>query len=304
MKIKRRQFLAQTTLGLGAALLGTPLLSRAEAAKPKFFDPYEKVSLGKTKLKFSRVVLGTGMRGGGRQSNQTRMGKEKFEGLIRESFDRGVQVFDLADLYGTHPYVIPALKGIQRDRFQVITKIWWNKGGIPEPERPDADVVVARFLKELNTDYIDLMLLHCVTSPKWPEELRRQMDMLSKLKDQGKIRALGVSCHSLAALEAAAAEPWVESVHTRINPYGMSMDGSPEQVVPVLQKIHDAGKGVVGMKIIGEGRLRNDPDKRDASVKFALNLGCVDVLNVGCENIAEVEDLSERVRKVEQKRAA
>ena len=304
MKIKRRQFLAQTTLGLGAALLGTPLLSRAEAAKPKFFDPYEKVSLGKTKLKFSRVVLGTGMRGGGRQSNQTRMGKEKFEGLIRESFDRGVQVFDLADLYGTHPYVIPALKGIQRDRFQVITKIWWNKGGIPEPERPDADVVVARFLKELNTDYIDLMLLHCVTSPKWPEELRRQMDMLSKLKDQGKIRALGVSCHSLAALEAAAAEPWVESVHTRINPYGMSMDGSPEQVVPVLQKIHDAGKGVVGMKIIGEGRLRNDPDKRDASVKFALNLGCVDVLNVGCENIAEVDDLSERVRKVEQKRAA
>jgi len=298
MKIKRRQFLAQTTLGLGAALLGTPLLSRAEAAKPKFFDPYEKVSLGKTKLKFSRVVLGTGMRGGGRQSNQTRMGKEKFEGLIRESFDRGVQVFDLADLYGTHPYVIPALKGIQRDRFQVITKIWWNKGGIPEPERPDADVVVARFLKELNTDYIDLMLLHCVTSPKWPEELRRQMDMLSKLKDQGKIRALGVSCHSLAALEAAAAEPWVESVHTRINPYGMSMDGSPEQVVPVLQKIHDAGKGVVGMKIIGEGRLRNDPDKRDASVKFALNLGCVDVLNVGFEKVAEIDDFAARVRKV------
>jgi len=214
-----------------------------------------------------------------------------------------VRGFDLADLYGTHPYVIPALKGIQRDRFQVISKIWWNKGGIPEPERPDADVVVERFLKELNSDHIDLVLLHCVTSPKWPEELRKQMDILSKLKDQGKIGALGVSCHSLAALEAAATEPWVESVHTRINPYGMSMDGTPEQVVPVLQKIHAAGKGVVGMKIIGEGRLRNDPEKRDASIKFALNLGCVDVLNVGCENIAEMDDLSERVRKVEQKPA-
>jgi aryl-alcohol dehydrogenase-like predicted oxidoreductase len=303
MKIKRRQFLTQTTLGLGAAFLGAPLLSRAEVPV-KYFDPYETVPLGKTKLKFSRVVLGTGMRGGHRESNQTRLGKEKFEGLIRESFDRGVRVFDLADLYGTHPYVIPALKGIQRDRFQVISKIWWNKGGIPEPERPDADVVVERFLKELNTDHIDLLLLHCVTSPKWPEELRKQMDLLSKLKDQGKIGALGVSCHSLAALEAAATEPWVESVHTRINPYGMSMDGTPEQVVPVLQKIHAAGKGVVGMKIIGEGRLRNDEEKRDASVKFALNLGCVDVLNVGCESIAEVEDLSARVRKVEQKRAA
>jgi aryl-alcohol dehydrogenase-like predicted oxidoreductase len=300
MKIKRREFLTKSALGFGGALLGTQLLARAEATA-KSFDPFERVPLGKTKLKFSRVVLGTGMKGGRRESNQTRLGKEKFEGLIRESFDRGVVVFDLADLYGTHPYVIPALKGISRDRFQVISKIWWNRGGIPEPERPDADVVVERFLRELNTDYMDLVLLHCVTSAKWPEELRKQMDMLSKLKDQGKIRALGVSCHSLAALEAAAEEPWVESVHTRINPYGMSMDGSPEQVVPVLKKIHAAGKGVVGMKIIGEGRLRNDDEKRDASVKFALQLGCVDVLNVGCENIGEVDDLVARVRKVEQK---
>jgi aryl-alcohol dehydrogenase-like predicted oxidoreductase len=303
MKIKRREFLTKSALGLGGALLGAPLLTRGEAAA-KSFDPFERVPLGKTKLKFSRVVLGTGMKGGHRESNQTRMGKEKFEGLIRESFDRGVVVFDLADLYGTHPYVIPALKGISRDRYQVISKIWWNKGGIPEPERPDADVVVERFLKELDTDHIDLLLLHCVTSAKWPQELRKQMDILSKLKDQGKIRALGVSCHSLAALEAAADEPWVESVHTRINPYGMSMDGTPEQVVPVLKKIHAAGKGVVGMKIIGEGRLRNDDEKRDASVKFALQLGCVDVLNVGCENIGEVDDLAARVRKVERAQAA
>jgi aryl-alcohol dehydrogenase-like predicted oxidoreductase len=256
------------------------------------------VAVGKSKLKFSRVILGTGMRGGQRQSNSTRLGKTKFEALLRESHDRGVDTFDLADLYGTHPYVIPALHGIARDRFQVITKVWFREGSLPEPERPDADVCVERFLREIKTDYLDLVLLHCVVSAKWPEELRRQMDRLSKLKAQGKIRALGVSCHSLAALEAAATEPWVDSVHTRINPYGMSMDGAPEQVVPVLRKIHAAGKGVVGMKIMGEGRLRNDDARRDASVKFALNLGCVDVLNVGCESIAEVDDLAARVKRV------
>jgi hypothetical protein len=76
------------------------------------------------------------------------------------------------------------------------------------------------------------------------------------------------------------------------------MDGPPETVVPLLKKLHAAGKGVVGMKLIGEGRLRNDDARRDESVKFALNLGCVDVLNVGFEKIEEVDDFAARVRKV------
>jgi aryl-alcohol dehydrogenase-like predicted oxidoreductase len=301
MKLLRREFLHRTALGVGGLIAGAPRMTESGAA-PTYFDPYETVPLGKTPLRVSRVCLGTGMRGGMRASNHTRMGAQKLEALIRESFDRGTRLFDLADLYGTHPYVIPALKGIPRDRYQIGTKLWWNKGGIPEPERPDADVCVARFLRELRSDYIDLVLLHCVTSGTWPEELRRQMDLLSKLKDKGDVRALGVSCHSLPALEAAAAEPWVESVHARINPFGMSMDASPESVVPVLRRIHAAGKGVVGMKIMGEGRLRDDNERRDASVRFALTLGCVDVLNVGCESIAEVDDLAARVRRVERPR--
>lgn len=302
MKIKRREFLTRSAFGVGAALLGTPLLAEVKP-RTKFFDPYEPVPLGKTNLKVSRFCLGTGMKGGDRQSNQTRLGKEKFEALIREAHDRGTQLFDLADLYGTHPYVIPALQGITRDKFQIVTKIWWREGGIPEKERPDADVCVERFLRELKTDYIDLVLLHCVVSAKWPEELRKQMDILAKLKEKGVIRAHGVSVHSLPALEAVVNEPWVDSVHTRINPYGMSMDGPADKVAPVLQKIHAAGKGVVGMKIVGEGRLRNDPEKRDESLRYVLGLGCVDVLNVGCESIAEVDDMAERVRKVEHQKA-
>jgi len=302
MKIKRREFLKQSALGVGAALLSTPLRA-AEKTNTKHFDPFEPVTLGKTKVKTSRFCLGTGMRGGNRESNHTRMGKEKFEALIRESNDRGTQMFDLADMYGTHPYVIPALKGIKRDKYQIVTKIWFRPGAIPEKERPDADVCVERFLREIGTDYIDLVLLHCVVSPKWPEELRKQMDIMAKLKDQGKIRAHGVSVHSLEALEACITEPWVDSVHARINPYGMSMDGPADKVAPVLKKIHASGKGVVGMKLVGEGKLRNDPEKRDESLRYVLGLGCVDVLNVGCESIAEVDDITERVRKVEQRRA-
>ncbi len=298
--MKRREFLKHSALGVGGLLAGLPL-GRAESVPGGCYDPYETVQLGRTGLKVSRFCMGTGVHGGNRESNATRMGKDKFEGLLRAAHERGVSMFDLADLYGTHPFVVPALKGLARDRFTLVTKIWFRPGGIPEPERPDADVVVRRFLKEIGTDYLDLVLLHCVESGNWPNELRKQMDSLAQLKHKGVIRAHGVSCHSIPALEAAAAEPWVDSVHARINPYGMSMDGAPDKVVPVLQKLHAAGKGVVGMKIIGEGRLRNDEEKRDASARFVLGLGCVDVLNIGFEKVDEIDDFAARVRKVPRK---
>jgi aryl-alcohol dehydrogenase-like predicted oxidoreductase len=299
MKIGRRDFIKHSALGVGTVLAGASL-ARAKETVPVRFDPYEQVPLGKTKIKMSRVCMGTGVKGGQRASNQTRMGKEKLQSLIQGSYERGVRVFDLADMYGTHPYLIPALKSVPREDYVIITKIWWNKGGIPEPERPAADVVIQRFLKELGTDYIDLVLLHCVTSPKWNEDLNEQMNVLAKFKQKGVIRGHGVSCHSLTALETAAAEPWVDSVHARINPYGMVMDSPADKVAPVLKKIHDAGKGVVGMKIIGEGKLRDDDEKRNESVRYVLGLGSVDILNVGFEKMEEVDDFASRVRKVER----
>lgn len=295
--MKRREFLAMSIAGVGGVLLGSRF-TMAEEGKPKLFDPYELVPLGKTKIKVSRVGFGTGMRGGNRQSNQTRLGKEKFEALLQAAYERGVRLFDAADLYGTHPFLAGALAKMKRKDYVISSKIWWHQGGLPEKERPDSDIVVERFLKELNTDYIDVILLHCVSSAKWPEELSKQMEILEKLKKKGIVRAHGVSCHSLEALEAAANEPWVDSVHVRINAYGEKMDAPPEKVVPVIKKMHEAGKGVIGMKLIGEGSFRDSDEKRDGSVRFVLGLGCVDAMVVGFEKIKEIDDFAARVRKV------
>jgi len=243
MTIPRREFLKRSVTGVASLCAGLSAL--AAESKPAYFDPYEPVPLGKSGLKVSRFCLGTGVHGGNRQSDHTRMGKEKFTALVQGAHERGIGLYDLADLYGTHPYLVPALQGIPRDRYGIVSKIWFRPGGIPDKERPDADVVVQRFLKEIGTYYLDLVLLHCVESGTWPAELSRQMEILAGLKQKGLIRAHGVSCHSIPALEAAAKEPWVDSVHTRINPYGMSMDGAVEKVVPVLKNLHAAGKGVV-----------------------------------------------------------
>jgi len=297
-KMKRREFLKKSLASVGGLVL-TANLSRAQQQQhTAFFDPYESAALGKSGLKGSRLCFGTGMKGWMRQSNQTRLGVEVFHALIRAAYERGVRLFDLADLYGTHQHIAAALKDMPRDSYSLITKLWWRPNGVPEKERPDADVVLARFLKELNTDYIDVLLLHCVVSADWPTELSTYMQALNSLKKKGLIRAHGVSCHSIPALETAAAESWVDSVNTRINPYGIKMDGPAEKVAPVLEKLHAAGKGVVGMKILGEGTFADDDKKKNDSIRYVLTLGCVDTLNVGFESPQQIDDFASRVKKV------
>jgi aryl-alcohol dehydrogenase-like predicted oxidoreductase len=191
-----------------------------------------------------------------------------------------------------------ALKGLPRDSYTLGSKIWVNKsGGIPEAERPDANIVVDRFRKELNTDYIDLIQLHLMTSGTWIDEHKRQMDILENLKAKKIIRAHGVSVHSLDAMKAAAASPWVDIIHVRINPFGASMDSrDPNDVIPVIKQMHNSGKGIIGMKLIGGGNYREDAEKIDQAMKYVLGLGTVDMLIIGFEFQPQIDNYASRMR--------
>jgi aryl-alcohol dehydrogenase-like predicted oxidoreductase len=304
MKLSRRQFLTSTLVVTGGSLLGRSSLAapqaQAAAAPP---NPFDLVPLGKTGLKVSRIGIGTGMHGGNRASDHTRMGKESFEALVKAAWERGVRLFDVADMYGTHPFLAGALKGLPRDQYAIVTKMWVRKGGLPEQERPDADVVIDRFRKELQTDYIDIVQIHCMTEANWTDAQKSQMDILENLKAKKIIRH-GATFHSLAALEAAAASPWVDVVHVRVNAYGDKMDAAPEKVAPVVEKIHAAGKGVIGMKLVGEGTFSASPEKIDKSIQYVLGLGTVDAAVVGFLKIPEIADFGDRVAKALQAKAA
>ena len=299
MTKKRRDFLTSSAIGVGGMMLASSF--RTAAAAPVKHDPYAMVELGKTGIKVSKVGLGTGMRGWKRASNQTRLGEEKFQTLIRGAYERGVTLMDSADLYGTHPYFLPALKEQPRDSYALVSKIWFREDGIPEKERLTATEMVERFLGEMQTEYIDLVLIHCVTSADWNTEQSDYMNDLAKLKQRGLIRAHGCSCHSLEALTKCTQESWVESVHSRINPYAVKMDVATPEEVPkvaeVLKTLRSQGKGVVGMKIIGEGEFRNDEAKRDHSISYAFNSGCVDAMIVGFEKAEEMDDFERRVKR-------
>jgi aryl-alcohol dehydrogenase-like predicted oxidoreductase len=297
--LTRREFVNTLTAGAGFVLLGNTVNAMPLIRAKESFDPFQIIPLGKTGIKTTLLGLGTGFNGGNRSSAITRAGVA--ESIIRYSFDKGIRFFDCADTYGTHPYAVKALKDIPREKYTLSSKIWVSRGGIPEPERPDADVVVDRFRNELNTDYLDIVQIHCMTSATWTDEQKKQMDILENLKVKRIIQAHGVSVHSMQALEAAAVSSWVDVIHVRINPFGASMDSrDPSQVIPVIKKLHDSGKGVIGMKLIGNGSFSNDSKKVDQSIRFVLGLGTVDMIIVGFEEPDQIDDYALRIENALQ----
>jgi aryl-alcohol dehydrogenase-like predicted oxidoreductase len=273
---------------VGAAWIGSRDLARAMSALPALprkFSAADTVTLGKTGITTSRLAMGTGTVGSGHHSHQTALGVNGLSDLLLNGHDNGLRFFDAADAYGSHPHVAEALKHIPRDKVTVLTKTWARD---PAEARADLD----RFRRELGTDYLDICLMHCLTEGDWTERYRGVMDVFSDAKEKGIIRAHGCSCHSIEALRAAAKSPWVEVDLVRINPIGSHMDADPDTVLSVLHEMKAAGKGIVGMKILGQGELRN---RQDEALKYALSLGVLDAFTIGAESKTEQEDLIRRI---------
>jgi 1-deoxyxylulose-5-phosphate synthase len=292
--MNRRKFLLAGSAGVAGAwasgkILGSKLLaSRTFGAPPPLTQKvaaFDTVTLGSTGIRTSRLAMGTGTIGSGHHSNQTALGVQGLSALLLNGYDHGLRFFDSADAYGSHPHVAEALKHVPRDRVTVLTKTFSRD---PKSARADLD----RFRRELGVDYIDICLMHCLTEGDWTERFKGVMDVLSEAKEKGVIRAHGCSCHSIEALRAAAKSPWVEVDLARINPIGSHMDASPEEVVSVLRQMKAAGKGILGMKILGQGDLRN---RVDDALRFALSLGVLDAFTIGAESKREQEDLIHRI---------
>jgi aryl-alcohol dehydrogenase-like predicted oxidoreductase len=243
------------------------------------------VTLGKTGIQTSRLAMGTGTVGSGHHSHQTALGIKGLSDLLLNGYDHGLRFFDSADSYGSHPHVAEALKHVPRDKVTVLTKTWARD---PATAREDLD----RFRRELGTDHIDVCLMHCLTEGDWTERYKGVMDVLSDAKEKGIIRAHGCSCHSIEALRTATKSPWVEVHLVRINPVGAFMDSDANTVVSVIREMRAAGKGIIGMKILGQGELRH---RQDEALNFALGLDLLDAFTIGAESHTEQEDLIRRI---------
>jgi predicted aldo/keto reductase-like oxidoreductase len=279
----RRELVGAAIAVTGAAAPGTA--SEAEAGAPPT-QPTDKVKLGKSGIAVSMVGMGTGSAGGNRQSNQTRLGQEAFTRLVRYAYDRGITFFDAADQYGSNPCLREALKGIPRDSYVLQTK---SHSRDPRQAKDDID----RFLRELGVDYLDTLIIHCVTEEDWTTRYRGVMDVFEEARQKGKIRAHGVTCHSFPALQAAYASDWVQFNQVRWNPKGKHMDSDVETCRALFAKMRKKGQGMIGMKVVGQGDLiqgENAEFRRDC-YRFQIESGVVDAFVVGLEKTEHVDHL-------------
>lgn len=291
-RLSRRRFIGTVAAGTGAALTGGAFMRRGVGAgalgpiDPSVKGPTDRVSLGRSGLKVSLVGIGTGSIGYARRSNQTQLGQAAFTRLMRHAYDRGVNFFDLADAYGSHPFFREAMRGVRRETYVLQTKT-----DSRDPEEVRADV--ERFLKELDTDYLDSLIVHCVTERDWTERYRGVLDVLSEAKQKGRVRAVGVTCHSFEALETAAASEWVQINQVRWNPRASHMDAGVETARALFRRMRARGQGMIGMKVVGQGDLVQGGRALTPAecFRFQIESAVVDAFVVGVESTAHVDEL-------------
>lgn len=256
------------------------------------------VTLGKSNVKVTRLAFGTGSHGG---RVQRELGQPEFTRLVRHAYDRGIRFFETAESYHGMPEMLSiALKGLPRDSYKLMTKYSTPAGGDPAPK-------IDQFRKQLDTEYIDILLLHCLRPPTWKTEYSSLQDGFSEAKHKKVILAQGASVHGLPALRTFPGDQWLEIAMIRMNHNGTRMDtpdtkdvdalGKVDEVVAHTKKVHEQGMGVISMKLVGEGRFTNAED-RDAAMKFAMNLGCVDAVTLGFKNTGEIDEAIERMNRV------
>jgi len=288
----RRDFLRT---GVAASVLSTTgglaLAKRKRSAT-------DWVTLGKSKVKVTRLAFGTGTKAG---STQRALGQEGFTRLVRHAYDSGIRFFETAESYHGMPEMLAiALKGLPRDSYRLMTKYSTPASGDPAPK-------IDQFRRQLNTEYIDILLLHCLRPPTWAADYESLRDGFSLAQQKHIIGAHGASIHGLPALRTIPGNQWLQIAMIRMNHNGTRMDtpdmrdidklGDVDEVVNHTRSVHQQGMGVISMKLVGEGRFKT-PEQRDAAMKFAMNLGCVDAVTIGFTNTAEIDEAIGRMNRV------
>lgn len=239
-------------------------------------------TLGKTGIKVSKICFGSLTMGPLQRNLST------FEGasLIEYAYEKGINFLDTAELYETYAHVRQALKNIPRDKFVIASKSYAYS-------KETARLSLEKAMKEIGTDYVDVFMLHEQMSEHTIRGHYDAIEYFLKMKQEGRIRALGISTHYIAGVKAACKYPEIEIVHPITNLAGLGIqDGTRAEMESAIIAFKALGGGVVGMKPLGGGNLLASVD---ACFDYILAQNDIDSIAFGMQSKEEIDYNVKRV---------
>jgi aryl-alcohol dehydrogenase-like predicted oxidoreductase len=261
--------------------------------------------LGNTDLQLSEVTFGAWAAGGWMWGGTER--KDAID-AIKASYSLGVTSIDTAPIYGqgtSEEIVGEAIKGISRDRVQILTKYgmrWDLKKGdfaFSSKNNNGSDIDIYKYagkesiikecedsLKRLGTDYIDLYQIH------WPDSttpIEESMEAVARLIKEGKVRYAGVSNYD--AKQMAEAEKYVDVVSNQV-PYSMVKRSIEEELIPYCLQNN---KSILAYSPLERGLLTG---KMKPGYKFSAGDHRSEISFFKDENLKRTDDFLELIKPI------
>ena len=256
--VTRRDFLKGAALAAvgnrfpaGQMFAGEPGAARRSIRLRKGDMTYRR--LGRTDLMISEVSLGGS--------------PPPSEPVFRKAIDMGVNYVDTSSSYsnGNSERLIGRVIKGRRDTFHIATKFHFHGGW-----RDTRDALIREVegsLGRLQTDYLDILLIHNLTDPRVAEH-EEALAAFERLKTAGKIRCTGVSCHRdpVAVLTPVVEGGRYDMITVAYNPYsgtereeGTEAGGSPDSygIEKLLALAKEKEVGVVAMKTMAGGQRQD-----------------------------------------------
>ena len=230
----------------------------------------EYLTYGKTGLEISRLCYGSG------RIQDTCKTIESGATLMLKGFDEGITFWDTAEGYGTQPHLGKAIRQINREEVVIQTKT--------AVKDKTAAQSIEKALTELQTDYIDVMLLHAIASRDDLETRERDgaFDAFREAKSAGKVRFIGCSTHVYTGdvMDAVIDHPEIDVILATANKEGKMLEGGTmEKHLEYLQRAYDLDKGISIMKVIAAGDIPEE-DKPEW-IEWGFNLDTAHAINLG-----------------------
>lgn len=257
--------------------------------------------LGNSSIIVSRLCFGSLTMG----PLQANLSPEEGGNLLLYGFEKGINFIDTAELYGTYAHIGYALGNWKRENVVIATKSYAYS-------EKTAEESLTKALLEMDTDYVDIFLLHEQESSHTIRGHYEALEYFIKMKEKGYIRSVGISTHTISAVKAALSYDEIEILHPIVNKTGLGIqDGSIQEMGEYLAQAYNLGKGIYGMKPLGGGNLLKDFKN---CFDFVLNLPFLHSIAVGMQTREEIDinvsvfngeeinkDILEKVRRKKRK---